>query len=131
MPAVPDFGSMSEEEQIAMAMQMSLQADEASGTPQGALEPPGAPKKPSKKKEDNENKNNSTGTEDRKRPRESEGAGGSNPTTPGRQGETSYGSYGLSLYREVLRLYMNRFVYVNRKRGEETARCYGRGRERG
>jgi len=86
MPAVPDFGSMSEEEQIAMAMQMSLQADEASGTPQGALEPPGAPKKPSKKKEDNENKNNSTGTEDRKRPRESEGAGGSNPTTPGRQG---------------------------------------------
>jgi len=82
-----DFGSMTEEEQIAMAMQMSLQAEENASTPGGASNPPGAPKKPSKKKEDkkedNENKNSS---EDRKRPRESEGSSESNPTTPGRQG---------------------------------------------
>ena len=46
--------------------------------------PPGAPKK--KKPEDNDNKNNS---EDRKRPRDSEGASaGSNPTTPGRLGDS-------------------------------------------
>jgi len=82
-----DFGSMTEEEQIAMAMQMSLQAEENASTPGDASNPPGAPKKPSKKKEDkkedNENKNSS---EDRKRPRESEGSSESNPTTPGRQG---------------------------------------------
>jgi len=82
-----DFGSMSEEEQIAMAMQMSLQPEENASTPGDASNPPGAPKKPSKKKEDkkddNENKNSS---EDRKRPRESEGSSESNPTTPGRQG---------------------------------------------
>jgi len=85
VPSIPDFASMSEEEQIAMAMQMSLQAEEAasSSTP-APPNPPAAPKKPAKRKEDNENKNNS---EDRKRPRESEGSGGgSNPTTPGRQG---------------------------------------------
>jgi len=82
MPSMPDFASMSEEEQIAMAMQMSLQAEESASSSQTALNPPGAPKKSSKKKDDNENKN----AEDRKRPRESESANGSNPTTPGRQG---------------------------------------------
>ena len=77
---------MSEEEQIAMAMQMSLQSDveSAAAADSPVRNPPGAPKKP--KREDNDdNKNNSS--EDRKRPRESEGsAGGSNPPTPGRKG---------------------------------------------
>jgi len=83
VPSLPDFASMTEEEQIAMAMQMSLQAEEAAASPAAPSQPPGAPKKPAKRKEDNDNKNNS---EDRKRPRESEGSSSSNPTTPGRQG---------------------------------------------
>jgi len=84
VPSMTDFASMSEEEQIAMAMQMSLQAEQAAASSSAApINPPGAPKKPAKRKEENDNKNNS---EDRKRPRESEGSSSSNPTTPGRQG---------------------------------------------
>ena len=83
IPSLPDFATMSEEEQIAMAMQMSLQSEESAATESPVRNPPGAPRKP-KREDNNENKNNS---EDRKRPRESEGsAGGSNPPTPGRKG---------------------------------------------
>lgn len=78
-PAIPDFASMTEEEQIAFALQMSMQ-EEAPSQPQ----PPAAPKK-AKKEEENENKNNDS---DRKRPRDSSGGveGSSNPPTPGRKG---------------------------------------------
>jgi len=83
IPSLPDFATMSEEEQIAMAMQMSLQSEESAAAESPVRNPPGAPRKP-KREDNNENKNNS---EDRKRPRESEGsAGGSNPPTPGRKG---------------------------------------------
>ena len=109
VPSMTDFASMSEEEQIAMAMQMSLQAEQAAASSSAApINPPGAPKKPAKRKEENDNKNNS---EDRKRPRESEGSSSSNPTTPGRQGKPILRAQKICLFVCVEAALVNHSVF--------------------